>query len=31
VRDFELVKLDAHQVAAEAHAAATRLRSRAGI
>jgi 5-methylthioadenosine/S-adenosylhomocysteine deaminase len=31
VRDFELVKLDAHQIAAEAHSAATRLRSRAGI
>lgn len=31
VRDFELVNLDAHQVAAEAHTAAARLRSRAGI
>jgi 5-methylthioadenosine/S-adenosylhomocysteine deaminase len=31
VRDFELQQLDAHQVAAEAHSAAARLRARAGI
>ena len=31
VRDFELVKLDAHQVAAEARTAASQLRSRAGV